>query len=216
MFDLNPVMMLIRLPGILIGLTFHEFAHAFLAVKMGDDTPIQEGRYTLNPIRHIDFIGLILILTAGFGWAKPVRFNPNNLKNPRLDENIISLAGPLTNFVCAIVITGLLKLLIVFVPEIFRIQLYGQYILQGFLYAILINLILGIFNLIPIPPLDGSHILLSFIPDRYYQFKANLVQYGSFILIAIILVDNFSKINILPIGPLTDWFFQILMKFIIK
>jgi Zn-dependent protease len=209
MFDLNPITMLIRLPGILIGLTFHEFAHAFLAVKMGDDTPIRENRYTLNPIRHLDLMGFILILTAGFGWAKPVHFNPNQLKNPRRDETIISLAGPLTNFVCAILITFLMKLLIVSKSGIFDILPYGEII---FKYAIGINLVLGIFNLIPIPPLDGSHVLFSFIPDRYYQFKYNLVQYGSFILMALIIVDSFSNVNVFPIGPLVDWFYQMLLN----
>ena len=214
MENLNLATILIRLPGILIGLTFHEFAHAFLAVKMGDDTPVREKRYTLNPVRHLDLIGFVLILTAGFGWAKPVHFNPSQLKNPRRDEIVISLAGPLANLVCAIGITFLLKLLIVSKAGIFGIQSYGEGILQGFLYGIWINLVLTVFNLIPVPPLDGSHVLLSLIPDRYYQFKYNLIQYGSFILIALIMVDSFSKVDVLPIGSLADWFFQMLLNLI--
>ncbi|HEX3044032.1 MAG TPA: site-2 protease family protein [Bacillota bacterium] len=202
----------LQLPGILIGFTIHEFAHAFLAVKMGDDTPIYENRYTLNPFRHIDFFGLILIIFAGIGWAKPVHFNPNNFKNPRRDEILVSVAGPLTNFIFGILMTFVFIYLSKIQSGASTIEPYQSVILLIIYFTALTNLALSIFNLLPIPPLDGSHVLLSLIPDRYYTVKYNLLQYGSLVLIAVILIGNFAGKDILPIYKWANSFLTIMLK----
>ena len=192
------------LPAVLVGFTVHEFSHAYFATKLGDNTPKIQGRLTLNPLAHLELIGFLMIILAGFGWAKPVEFNPGNFKNPKNDEILVSVAGPLSNFLTAIVIAVLLKILVTFAIGIFYLETVGEILYKIFTYLIWINLLLAIFNLFPIPPLDGSHILLCLIPDKFEYHKNLYRRYGSFILIALILFGNYSKYNILPIGYLTQ------------
>ena len=162
----NLIQMLYMLIPIILALSVHEFAHAFVADKMGDPTARISGRMTMDPTSHIDIIGFIALLFFGFGWAKPVPINPMNFKNRKLGTILVSLAGPVSNLLLAIVFSILYK----FVAPIFDIvALY--YILQ---YGVIINISLMIFNLIPVPPLDGSKILASLLP---YKYEAKFYQY---------------------------------------
>lgn len=186
------------LPGIILGLTIHEFSHAWVAHRCGDSTSKDQGRITLNPLKHIDLLGFIMLIVAGFGWAKPVVFNEANLRNPKYDVMKIAVAGPLSNALIAIVLSILFSLYSVLIPS------YPDHILriisEIFLYAIYINWGLFIFNLIPLPPLDGSHLLLNQF-KRFPVLYENLYKYGSYVFLALILATVITKINFLPIWP---------------
>lgn len=160
MFDnFNLLATLQMLPAIVIGLTVHEFAHAYAAYKCGDYTAKEMGRLSLNPLRHIDPIGFALIVFVGFGWAKPVAFNEYHLKNKDADTIKIAAAGPLSNAVLAIIFSGIFVLIAKNIPET-ALDAYSFFI--GMLYyGIIVNWGLFVFNLIPLPPLDGSHVFLS-------------------------------------------------------
>ncbi len=169
----------------------HEVAHGITAYKLGDDTAEKEGRLNLNPVNHIDpfgsiFLPLMLFLTGSpilFGWAKPVPFNPYNLKNPEKDSALISLAGPLSNFSIAVIFG-------IFLRIINLLPLAGDFLipLETFLNAIIfINLLLAVFNLVPIPPLDGSKLLFAILPHRFHKFRQFMEENGMWILIAFLL-----------------------------
>lgn len=168
------------IPIFLISITLHEFAHAFSAKIFGDSTAEKQGRYTLNPVRHIDAIGSLLLpflsfFSGGFliGWAKPVPVNPQNFRNPLRDNAIVSFAGPLSNFLFAIILFSTFILM----------QNQNQSIANIFYYGTVFNIFLFCFNLLPIPPLDGSHILYSLFPNKLTAQWMNLGLYGSFILL---------------------------------
>ncbi|GHV37459.1 metalloprotease [Spirochaetia bacterium] len=190
---------LYSLPGIIIGLTVHEYCHARAAYALGDTTAKDQGRLTLNPLRHIDIIGFIFILVAGFGWAKPVRFSPGALNHPRRDKALIAAAGPLSNLVIALIL--LLALRFIF-PHIFTVNSRPLAVLFIIIYyAAAINLGLFLFNLIPIPPLDGSHIVfsgLNLAPETEYR----IMRIGAPALFIILIVQNRIGITILPIGKI--------------
>jgi Zn-dependent protease len=195
-FDLVRVLKI--LPGIILGLTVHEYCHALVAHLCGDSTSKDQGRVTLNPLKHIDPLGFIMLVIAGFGWAKPVQFNEQNLRNPKKDVIKIALAGPLSNAVIAMVLSIVFSLLSSALPPYLSPTM--QIVSEIFLYAIYINWALFIFNLIPLPPLDGSHLLLSLFkkfPDLY----SALYKYGSFLLFGLIIASMVTKINFLPITP---------------
>jgi Zn-dependent protease len=175
------------IPAILIGLTLHEYAHAIVADKLGDKTPKFQGRLTLNPFVHIDIIGFIMILVIGFGWAKPVETNPSAFKNRYRDDLKVSVAGPIANLVVA------------FIGAILKVLLYkfGLTVLMGMpnLYGILdaifsaiitINCMLFVFNLIPLPGLDGFHILRDLFPAAYYKISDAVYRYQLIILVLFI------------------------------
>jgi Zn-dependent protease len=190
------------LPGIILGLTVHEFSHAFVAHKCGDSTSKDQGRVTLNPLKHIDPLGFIMLIVAGFGWAKPVQFNEQNLHNPKADVIKIALAGPLSNAVIAMILSVLFSIFSSVVPVYHSSGM--QIIYEVFLDAIYINWGLFIFNLIPLPPLDGSHVL-------FHQFKRfpvlydGLYKYGSLLLFGLLIASTLTKINFLPIWPLIQF-----------
>jgi Zn-dependent protease len=195
-FDLTRVLKF--LPGIILGLTVHEFCHALVAHMCGDPTSKEQGRVSLNPLKHIDPLGFLMLIFAGFGWAKPVQFNEQNLRNPKTDVIKIALAGPLSNAVIAMVLSVIFSLLSssVFVNTTPTIQIISEV----FIYAIYINWGLFIFNLIPLPPLDGSHLLLSAFKKHPVLYNG-LYKYGSFLLFGLIIATFVTKIDFLPIWP---------------
>ena len=156
------------LPGIILGLTVHEYSHAFVAHLCGDSTSKDQGRITLNPLKHIDPLGFIMLLVAGFGWAKPVQFTEQNLRNPKTDVIKIAVAGPLSNAIIAMILSVLFSGLVTFLP-IYSSQPV-RVIYEIIHYAIFINWGLFVFNLIPLPPLDGSHLL-------FHQLKMAFLWY---------------------------------------
>ena len=194
--------MLKIVPAAVIGLTVHEFSHAFIAYKLGDSTAKDEGRLTLNPLKHIDWLGFFLIVIAGFGWAKPVSFNPANLRNKHRDEILISIAGPISNFLIALVFFIIARLL--YFVDYFHTTTFGLEIINLIMICGVINFSLFIFNLIPIPPLDGSHLYLTFLKDINPKLMMNMYTYGTLVLLAIIIVENKLNINILHISQLVN------------
>jgi Zn-dependent protease len=189
-------------PAAVIGLTVHEFSHAYTAYKLGDSTAKNEGRLTLNPLKHIDWLGFFLIVIAGFGWAKPVTFNPENLKNKHQDEILISIAGPISNFVIAFVFFIIARLL--YFADYFHTTTLGLEIINLIIIWGVINFSLFVFNLIPIPPLDGSHIYLTFLKDINPKLMMNMYTYGTLVLLVIIIAENKLNINILHISQLVN------------
>jgi len=171
---------------VLVCLPIHEFGHAWAAVKLGDNLPLYQGRYTLNPLRHLDAVGTLLLALVGFGWARPVQFNPYALRkapNMRAGVLVVALAGPVMNLLLAGLAAVPFRLGLVSVRDIFLSQP-----LAVILYTLLsINLVLAVFNLIPVPPLDGSKILAMLLPAQYDNVMATLEQYGVFILLIMIL-----------------------------
>ena len=187
------------LPGIILGLTFHEFSHAFVAHRCGDSTSRDQGRVTLNPLRHIDPLGFVMLLFAGFGWAKPVEFNEQNLRNPKTDPLKIAVSGPLSNAILAVILSVIFAILYNYAD-----LPYYSVASEIFIYAIYINWGLFIFNLIPVPPLDGSHLLLAYF-KKYPALYEGLYKYGSYIFLGIIILSLVSSINLLPIWPLVQF-----------
>jgi Zn-dependent protease len=187
------------LPGIILGLTIHEFSHAYIANICGDSTSKDQGRVTLNPLKHIDPLGFVLLLFAGFGWAKPVQFNEKNLRDPERDVMKIAVAGPISNALLAMVLSWIFVLIFKLKPGI-----YYSVVSEIFIYAIYINWGLFIFNLIPIPPLDGSHLLLNYF-RKYPSLYSGLYKYGTLLLFALIIGSMVSKTNLLPIWPVIEF-----------
>jgi Zn-dependent protease len=186
------------LPGIILGLTVHEFSHAFVAHLCGDSTSKDQGRITLNPLKHIDLFGFIMLLVAGFGWAKPVQFTEQNLRNPKTDVIKIAIAGPLSNAITAMILSVLFSILVSYIP-IYSSQTVGV-IYEILHYAIYINWGLFVFNLIPLPPLDGSHLLFHQF-KKYPALYTGLYKYGSMILFGLLIATTLTKIDFLPIWP---------------
>lgn len=199
MFNLGISELLNLLPAILIGLTFHEFAHGKVAMALGDPTPKITGRDTLNPLKHIDPVGFILLMVAGFGWAKPVLINPQYFKKPRRDEVLVALAGPAANFIIVLFSLLLLKLLIMSSANNATV-----YYLAVFLkYLLIINLSLMIFNLLPFPPLDGSRVILNLF-NTSAETRIKFYRYGSWAFLTLIMLDRITGLDILPIGRMVQ------------
>jgi Zn-dependent protease len=175
---------LYSLPGILVGLSFHEWAHAYAAYKRGDPTARNLGRMTVNPLAHIDLIGFISLVILGFGWAKPVPVNTRNFKKPRTDELIVSLAGIIVNL-----ILGALFMILWFVLALLP---YSNDILNTMVqYCYVINFSLAVFNLLPIPPLDGYRVVQClFLNGKTYKVFSFLERYSYVILIAVLLLNS--------------------------
>ena len=178
---------ILTLPGIIIALSFHEFAHAWMSNKLGDPTPARQGRLTINPMAHIDWIGFIALIFCGFGWGKPVMIDSYYYKNKRRDELLASISGVVMNLILAVVFSFPAK------------WIYALYLSTGngllelafyiIYYTVMINLCLMIFNLIPCPPLDGWGILTQIFNLQKYDWYYTVYRYGPFILIALILFN---------------------------
>jgi len=194
------ISLLLTLPGVLVAITFHEFAHAYAATKLGDDTPSLEKRLNLNPLSHIDPVGFVLLLFVGFGWGKPVAINPRNFDrkySQEAGEAIVAAAGPIMNFILAIVLTIIYCLLYKFAGA-FILSDVGGIITLMIHYAIIMNLGLGIFNLIPLPPLDGSKVLVKFLS---YNAKNWLYEHEQifYIIFLVIWITGIAGYIISPI-----------------
>ncbi len=186
---------LIIAPPILLALTFHEYAHGWVANRLGDPTARLAGRLTMNPLAHLDLMGTLMIFIAHIGWAKPVPVNPHNLRNPRRDEIYVSVAGVTANMILAFVFGmvlreldtgGLLQQVTLPKPALLMI-----------VYGVLINLSLAIFNLLPIPPLDGSRILGGFLPPRLAFEYRKLDHFGPILVMVLVLGGSFLHIPFL-------------------
>ena len=186
--DVNMLIgLLISLPAVLIAITFHEFAHAFAADKLGDDTPRRQGRLNLNPFKHLDPFGTIMLIFAGFGWGKPVQINPRNFNRDmpmKKAEAIVAAAGPIMNFILAILFTIINLSIIKFFNGFYNLQI-GMITVGIIENCVIVNLGLGIFNLIPLPPLDGSKILSNFLPYKAREWFESREQIFYIIFVAI-------------------------------
>ena len=210
--DVNSLLnLLYTIPGILIAITFHEFAHAFAADKLGDDTPRNQGRLTLNPLGHLDPIGSIMLLFAGFGWGKPVEVNPRNYdRRFSMDkaDAIVSIAGPLMNFFLAIVFTIIYCAIYKFANMKFVLSQIGQIIIRIISITIAINVGLGVFNLIPLPPLDGSKVIKPFLSYNARQWFESNEKIFEMIFVGLWIVGLLGRI----ISPLISLILNGLLK----
>lgn len=189
----NPALFVLFAAAFLISIALHEFSHAFAATVQGDPTAKEHGRLTLNPIAHIDPFGFLLVLIAGIGWAKPVPFNPLYLRNRRYGAAIVSLAGPLANLFQIVVFGLLLKGLAPLLGS-------GNFLVIFLIFLVELNIILLLFNLVPIPPLDGSRVLFSLLPRRSLGIQYALERYGIFLLFGIVLLDQFIARSLGQVG----------------
>ena len=183
---------LMILPGILIGLSFHEFGHAYVSTKLGDPTPKLQGRVTINPMAHIDPVGMVCLLLCGFGWGIPVQINPSYYKNRRRDEILVGFAGVAMNLILAIIFSLLVRVAVIVY------QSTGSEIASIFydilLNVVMINVVLLVFNLLPVPPLDGFGIVTNLFNLQKYSWYEQYYQYGYFILIFMVLIGWVSTI----------------------
>lgn len=202
---------LYTLPALLFCLSVHEFAHAYTAYKLGDRTQKAMGRLTLNPFSHIDIAGFICIALFGFGWGKPVMIDDRNFKNKAAGNALTAFAGPCSNIIMAILFTIILKILLitgVILPTINSVV--GSIILNMLILTIQFNVVFAIFNLIPIPPFDGSRILYFFLPAKGREYMYKIEQY-SFIIVLVVLVTGIgSKL----VSPIVNFVLGLLSKFI--
>lgn len=194
---------LIILPGIIIGLSFHEFAHAFVAYKCGDPTPKFQKRITLNPASHIDPIGFIALIFIGFGWGRPVMINPNNFKKPRMNELLVSLAGVTLNLIMAFFFLASVRLLYEFALD-FMLSDIGLILGDILISAAFINIVLLVFNMLPIPPLDGFNVLTQLFNLRNTEFYNRVYDKGFLILMALILLNITGRI----LSPTVSWIYN--------
>lgn len=189
----DPVSFVIWLLALIIAITVHEFAHAWAAVRLGDPTPKIQGRLTLNPFAHLDPLGTLMLLLVRFGWGKPVQFDPYNLENPKRDSALISLAGPTSNIIFATLFAILYRL--------FLINGISPTIQQFISPFVILNVVLAVFNLIPVHPLDGGKILVGVLPPQEARLADRFMsQYGIFLLIILI----FPIFGVAPVFLILD------------
>ena len=200
-FSLDPSIQVILIPVLVFALSFHEFAHGWMAHRLGDSTAKNQGRLTLNPLAHLDPIGALVLYFAGFGWAKPVPVNGSNLINPRTDMMKIAFAGPASNILLAVI--GGIVLRILIGSSIFYESVYVTLI-----YFTQINIALAVFNMLPISPLDGSQIFNGYMVTRNPGLVMKLQTYGPQILFGIILIGYVTKFSVIwmIMGPIVKMF----------
>lgn len=198
--------MVLRLAAVLLCLTVHETCHGLAAYALGDPTARRAHRLSLNPLRHIDWFGLLMMFAAGFGWAKPVPVNPNYFKKPKQGMALTALAGPVSNF--------LLALLTLLAARIFcDVATYSetnQRILDFLLMVAVLSIGLGLFNLVPIPPLDGSKVLFAVLPDRAYDWLMRNERYGMLLLFALVFFDVGSN----ALSKTIQWVFDLFCRMV--
>ncbi|HCO50159.1 MAG: site-2 protease family protein [Firmicutes bacterium] len=198
--------MVLRLAAVLLCLTVHETCHGLAAYALGDPTARRAHRLSLNPLRHIDWFGLLMMFAAGFGWAKPVPVNPNYFKKPKQGMALTALAGPVSNF--------LLALLTLLAARIFcDVAAYSetnQRILDFLLMVAVLSIGLGLFNLVPIPPLDGSKVLFAVLPDRAYDWLMRNERYGMLLLFALVFFDVGSN----ALSKTIQWVFDLFCRMV--
>lgn len=197
MASLFPILSIL---GLIVAITIHEFSHAFVADRLGDPTARSQGRLSLNPLRHLDPLGTLMLIFAHFGWGKPVPIDPYNFKNPRRDELLTALAGPVSNILLAVLLSLFFRFLS---PSFFKDILY---VIIG------TNIMLAVFNLLPIPPLDGSKIFLNLLPlEKSQEWENSLSQYGPFLLLLLVFLPiNGSNIISLIISPIINFLMNFL------
>jgi len=198
----NPLLFLIWAVGLVLAISVHEYAHARAADQLGDPTPRSQGRLTLNPRAHLDPLGTLALLFLGFGWGKPVMFDPYNLRSPRRDSALIAIAGPISNLLFALVLSIIMK----FVPGL-------GLLVSVFSIIIMMNISLAIFNLVPIFPLDGEKILGGILPpDLHREYEGIMRQYGTIILVLMLLpiAGGTSPISAL-ISPIISFVSRLLL-----
>jgi len=196
--------MLISVIPALVCITLHELAHGYVAYRLGDPTAKAAGRLTLNPIRHIDIFGLIMMIVFKFGWAKPVPVDMRNFKNPKSGMAICAAAGPLCNLLLAAVLMFLYGIL--YLPLMRGGTSYGDIILQTVAMTAYLSIALAIFNVIPISPLDGSKVLFSFLSNRDYYRLMRYERYGMIVLLALVYFGN--RLSVDPLGTAARWAFD--------
>ena len=198
--------MVLRLAAVLLCLTVHETCHGLAAYALGDPTARRAHRLSLNPLRHIDWFGLLMMFAAGFGWAKPVPVNPSYFKKPKQGMALTALAGPVSNF--------LLALLTLLAARIFcDVAAYSetnQRILDFLLMVAVLSIGLGLFNLVPIPPLDGSKVLFAVLPDRAYDWLMRNERYGMLLLFALVFFDVGSN----ALSKTIQWVFDLFCRMV--
>jgi Zn-dependent protease len=205
MFNIQTLILLI--PVILFALTVHELAHGYVAYRLGDPTAKNAGRLTLNPISHLDPIGTLMLFIVHFGWAKPVPVDPRYFANPKRDMLWVALAGPGSNIALAF-LCGLIIRFMNTNPYYFQASFLGEAFAAMMVLSLQINLALAIFNLLPIPPLDGSKVLYGLLPPQYEHLAYNLERYGPGVLFALVMFGMLTGVSIFWgfIGPFVRFF----------
>ncbi|MEG0292576.1 MAG: site-2 protease family protein [Anaerovoracaceae bacterium] len=198
----NPMEFLLNkaliLPGIVVGLSFHEFAHGYVAYKLGDPTPKIQGRVTVNPAAHIDIVGFVALMFVGFGWGKAVEINPFNFKKRRRDELLVSIAGVTMNLIIAILLTLLYKVLFLSLGWTMMGGDMPGYVMKIIFYGIYMNILLMVFNLLPIPPLDGFGIVTEIFDLKNTAWYYKVYDKG-FLILMVLIVFNFTSRILYPV-----------------
>ena len=207
MRNLDPQTLVLLIPVILFALTVHEYAHGIVAYRLGDPTAKQAGRLTLNPLSHLDPVGTIMLFLVGLGWAKPVPVDPRYFANPKRDMLWVALAGPAANMGLAL-LSGLIIRFVTSDPSAYLSGALGPILISMMVRSLQINLMLAVFNMLPVPPLDGSKIMYSLLPPQYAHWNYNLERYGPMVLLGLVMMGMFTGFSILWlfIGPFVRFF----------